>query len=315
MPDKQIYLVTGALGCIGSWILYHLLEEGHQAISFDLGTSKHRLELLLDSNNQDKLIFLKGDLTRPEELEKAVLDHGITHIIHMAALQVPFCKADPIMGARVNVVGTINVFEAARKAGIQHLAYASSVAVYGAPHLYNDDILSSGALLHPNTLYGVYKQANEGTARIYWQDHGISSASLRPYTVYGVGRDQGMTSEPTKAMLAAARGKDYEINFSGRMQFQLASDVARYFIAASRGPLEGANIYNIGSPPTTVREVADIIMQIKPGSSIGVASNNLPFPAGFDGMAIRQAYPDIVETPLEEGIRQTINHFEMSIAE
>ena len=310
MAEKRKYLVTGALGCIGSWILYHLVQEGQNAISFDLGTSRHRLDLLLDRNKQDAITFLQGDLTQYENVEAAILEHGVTNIIHMAALQVPFCKADPVMGAKVNVVGTMNIFEAARKAGIQHVAFASSVAVYGAPERYDADILPSEAGLYPNTLYGVYKQANEETARIYWQDHGISSAALRPYTVYGVGRDQGMTSEPTKAMLAAARNEDYEINFSGRMQFQLASDIARYFIAASNGPENGAHVFNLGTRPASVQEVARIIMKFKPASKITVTPRDLPFPAGFDGTLIQSAYPSLSETPLEDGIRQTIEHFE-----
>ena len=61
--------------------------------------------------------------------------------------------------------------------------------------------------LLPRTLYGVYKQANESTAKVYYQDHDLSSIGLRPYVIYGPGRDQGMTSTPTKALLAVARGR------------------------------------------------------------------------------------------------------------
>ena len=61
----------------------------------------------------------------------------------------------------------------------------------------------------PGTLYGVYKRANEGTAHVYWADHGVASVGLRPHTVFGPGRDQGLTSAPTTAMLAAACGRPY----------------------------------------------------------------------------------------------------------
>ena len=86
---------------------------------------------------------------------------------------------------------------------------------------------------HPSTHYGVYKFANEGTARIYGADDGIPSVGIRPYVVYGVGRDQGMTSSPTFAMLAAAVGRPWTISYSGTSHLQLASDTAAAFCAVS----------------------------------------------------------------------------------
>jgi nucleoside-diphosphate-sugar epimerase len=142
-----------------------------------------------------------------------VKENAITHIIHLAALQVPFCKAKPSLGAAVNVVGTVNVFEAAKRAGLKQVVYASSVAVYGISEEYPDAPLAHDAPHKPRTLYGVYKHANEGSARISYQDDGISSIGLRPYIVYGPGRDQGMTSGPTKAILAAVLGQPYHIGF------------------------------------------------------------------------------------------------------
>jgi nucleoside-diphosphate-sugar epimerase len=117
--------------------------------------------------------------------------------VHLAALQVPFCKADPVLGAQVNVTGTVNVFEAAKRQGLDTtIAYASSAAVH-----------NEHGEVAPRTLYGVYKVANEGTARIYADDDGVASIGLRPFIVYGPGRDQGLTADPTLAMQAAARGE------------------------------------------------------------------------------------------------------------
>lgn len=309
MSEQASYLVTGAMGCIGSWILYHLVKRGDRVVSFDLGDDRHRLDLLLSQDEQQRIIFEQGDLRDGARIDEIVAAHGVNRIIHMAALQVPFCKADPVMGAQVNVVGTVNVFEAARKAGISHIAYASSVAVFGPPSLYAHEIVGDDALPAPHTLYGVYKVANEGTAQVYWNDHQISSTSLRPYTVYGVGRDQGMTSEPTKAMLAAVKGEPYEIAFSGTMQFQLASDIARYFIESADTPSEGALSFNIGTPSNTVQEVVDCIKEVKPGAQVSCKQNDLPFPAGFEGAALKAYLPDFKETPLKEGVRQTMERF------
>ena len=227
------YFVTGGMGCIGAWVLNHLVAQGKNAVCFDLSEDRHRLDWLMSRDQQGAITFVKGDLTDTEQVKAAIETHNITHVIHLAALQVPFCRANPVLGAQVNVTGTINIFEAARHSDIGHVAYASSMAVYGAPDEYPPGPIANDAPHNPHTLYGAYKVCNEQTAQVYFDDYGLSSTALRPYTVFGVGRDQGMTSEPTKAMWAAAKGDNYHINFSGKMQFHYASDIALQFIAAA----------------------------------------------------------------------------------
>ena len=149
---------------------------------------------------------MQGDLRDTDALKAVFAEHGVTHVIHLAALQVPFCRADPVLGAQVNVTGTVNIFEAARATGLGHVAFASSIGVYGPPSDFPPGLIPNDAPKRPRTLYGAYKVCNEGTALVYYEEYGITSACLRPYTVYGVGRNQGMTSEPTKALVAAATG-------------------------------------------------------------------------------------------------------------
>src|SRR4029077_7327839 len=96
------------------------------------------------------------------------------------------------------------------------VVYTSSIAVYTAADADPaTGRLSTAATPHPPHHYRVYKQANEGNPRIYWQDDGLSSIGVRPMTVYGVGRDQGMTSGPTKAIVAGPLGPAYRIGLGG----------------------------------------------------------------------------------------------------
>ena len=136
-----------------------------------------RPRLLMDDEEIARIRFETLDVTDLERVKELVARHGVTHIVHLAGLQVPFCKANPALGARVNVVGTVNIFEAARAhwGQVRGLAYASSLAVMGPDHLYPQKPVRDDAPLHPQSLYGVYKQANEETARIYC-DWGIPSA-------------------------------------------------------------------------------------------------------------------------------------------
>jgi len=302
-------LVTGGMGCIGAWVLSHLVQQGIKAVSFDLSQDRARLNLLLTPEQQNAITFVSGDLAQPGMIAEVVGQHGVTDIIHLAALQVPFCRANPVLGAQVNVVGTVNIFEAARQHNIKHIAYASSIAVYGAAEDYDETLLRDDAVQHPRTLYGVYKIANENTARIYWQDYQISSLGLRPYTVYGAGRDQGMTSAPTMAMQAAAQGQDYHIPFGGMMQMQYASDVARQFIAAAQITGQGAQCLTLGTPPVSIAEVARIIMELQPGVRITHDEAALPLPQGFDVKDLYTVFPTVYETPLREGIAETIGMF------
>lgn len=302
------YLVTGGMGCIGAWVIYHLLENDKAVVNFDQSTDTHRLDWLMSKDEQSAVNFVQGDLRDTAQVKAVVKDNGITHIIHLAALQVPMCRANPVLGSQVNVVGTVNIFEAARENDINHITYASSIAVYGAAGDYPAGLIAHDAPKLPRTLYGAYKVANENTAKIYFNDYGISSTTMRPYTVYGVGRDQGLTSEPTKALVAIAKGESYQITFGGKMQFHLASDVARQFILASETPSGGALGFNMGQPPMAVTEFADIVEDIEPSANIEVDDKPLPFPEGFDDTELKAHFDTVYETPLADGITQTLEH-------
>jgi nucleoside-diphosphate-sugar epimerase len=275
------------------------------------------LRLILPEEALARVKFVRGDITDLEALAGALAASEATHLIHLAALQVPFCKADPPLGARVNVGGTIHVFEAAKRAGLQRLVYASSVAVFGAADDYSDRVLRDDAPAHPHTLYGVYKVANEGAARIYWQDAGIASVGLRPHTLYGPGRDQGLTSSPTTAMLAAAAGRPFHIPFGGRGTYHYASDAARMFIQAARADSSGAAVYNLPGSLVHVREIVAAIEAAEPASRGQITHAEVPLPLaeGVDGAGLRALLGAVPCTPLDEGVAETLVLFRRALAD
>ncbi len=289
------FLVTGALGCIGAWTVRTLVREGVPVVAFDLGSDPHRLRLIMAPDELERVTLRQGDITDLAAVERALDEHEVTHVVHLAALQIPLVRADPLRGAQVNVVGTANVFEAAKRHGARGLAYASSAAVHGP-----DGSLS------PETLYGVFKLANEGTARCYWLDEDLPSVGLRPYVVYGPGRDQGLTSTPTLAMQAAARGEPYHISFGGRSQFHYAPDTAASFVAAARSAREGASVFDLAGPAVHMREVVAAIEAAAPdvAGEITFDDVQLPFPEELEG-----GFDAVPPTPLEDGVRETIEHF------
>lgn len=145
-------LVTGAYGFIGSWVVRQLVKEGEPVCAFDLNEDARRLRLSMTDDEIAKVRFVKGDITDGAQVSAAIVNNQITTIIHLAALQVPFCRADPRRGARVNVEGTINVFQGALDAGLNRVTYASSAGVYGAANMYPPGPLAHDAPLYPLTL-------------------------------------------------------------------------------------------------------------------------------------------------------------------
>ena len=306
-------LLTGGFGCIGSWIVRQLLAQGDQVWIYDLKADLHRLRLLLEEHELIRAEFIQGDVADVEGLKRAFQQNAITHVVHLAGLQVPVCRADPLLGARVNVLGTLAVFEAVRhlKDQVQRLVYASSAAVFGPPSSYGAGSQKDDAPLHPSTHYGVFKCCNEGNARIYFQDFGLSSVGLRPWTVYGVGRDFGMTSEPTKAIKSLALGRPYKISYGGSQDLQLVGDVARIFIRCLEGTHRGSHSYNVRGSIVTMPEFYKALFAVDPNAAklIQFGSRQLDIAYDLDDSALEADFGPLPRTPLIEGVRQTYDHF------
>lgn len=308
--SDHTYLVTGSMGCIGSWVLKHLAERGDRIVATDLGDDPVRPGLLMSDETLASMTWKQLDVTDTQAVADVVTSEGVDRIIHLAGLQIPFCRANPALGAAVNVDGTVNVFEAARAAGIKSIAYASSIAVLGPAGSYDSYPLDDTVLPNPSTLYGVYKVANEGTARVYAQDWGVGSIGLRPHSVFGIGRDQGITADFAKAILAASIGKPFHIRFGGQVSLQHASDVAQAFIDSADAQVEGAFACNQRYDVMSVADFVDLLTEMVPGAKITFDPDTpLPVDADLDDSGLRRLIGGIQHTPLRTSITQDISAY------
>ena len=289
-------LVTGAGGCIGSWVVALLARAGVKVAAFDLSEDTRRPRLLMSDLELASVRWLTGDISNPAAVRSALDAVKPVAVIHLAALQVPFCKADPILGAKVNVVGTVNIFEGARQLGIKRVTYASSIAAHGAME-EGEGVMS--------TLYGAYKYCNEQTAKVYAQDWGVSSVGIRPGVVYGIGRDQGLTSKTTFAILAAAAGKPYDVPFRGGVSWLHAGEVASAFIKAVSTERTGAPVFDMNGAYVTVEQGLALIKAVSPSASLTCSGAPLAFPMDLPDTALRDYLGDYGEVALDEGIRET----------
>ena len=298
-PPETV-MITGATGFLGSWIISGLIDHGIRVIATDISDDYRRLGNIRRDLPQGMVDTRLCDVTDAGALDALVAETRPGGIVHLAALQIPDCREKPAAGAMVNVVGHINVFEAARRQGIGRVIYTSSIAAK-----------PRGPDNAPSNLYGVFKKTDEEIARIYWHDHRISSLGLRPYIVYGVGRDDGETSAITRAIEAAALGRPYEIPFSTQSCFQYAGDIAEVFALAARASWNGALLSDITDRVHSTNDVRAAIELAVPGARIDVSGTRRVSPSeGFDTAPLRRVIGPWRETPLEDGVRRTADLYQ-----
>jgi nucleoside-diphosphate-sugar epimerase len=312
-------LLTGGYGCIGSWITRNLLERGERVWIYDLAEDPKRMRLIMDETQISQVAFVQGDVTDLPRLCAALQENQITHVVHLAGLQVPTCRADPLLGATVNVLGTLAVFEAVKQLDgqIKRLVYTSSAAVFAPPESYQKGKLGDDAQLTPSTHYGVFKCCNEGNARIYLQDAGISSIGLRPWTVYGVGRDFGMTSEPTKAIKSLALNRPYHITYGGVQDMQYVDDVAKIAVRCLGAPYQGAKAYNLRGHVVDMKTLHQAMCEVEPTAAklITFGVRQIAIAYDLDDSALQRDLGPMPLTPLVDGIRLTLEMFRKLQAE
>jgi len=310
--ETRVFM-TGGYGCIGSWVAKQLVDAGREVWIYDLKEDTHRLDLILEPEPRSLVHYVAGDVADPDAVRAAVERVGATHLLHLAGLQTPTCRANPVLGAKVNVIGTLAVFEAAvaRKDQVRRVVYASSAAVHGPAEPGVSGRVGDEVRLAPLTHYGAFKVCNELNARVYWLDHGITSIGLRPWTVYGVGRDFGMTSEPTKAIKAVAAGRPYRISYGGRQDLQYVGDVAATFVRALEQPFEGAESFNLAGAVETIESFVAALSDVVPSARelVTHGDRQLPIAADLDDARLQDRLGPIPRTPLRDGIAETYRRF------
>lgn len=296
--NNRAVVVTGASGFLSAWILPKLIARGRKVVAIDIAHDESRLQQVTRGRAPQGIVWETADLTDDGIMSRIAEQYAADTILHLAALQIPACKANPLAGAKVNVVGHIGVLEAARRVGAR-VVYTSSVAAK-----------PRGTANAPANLYGVFKRADEEIARLYAEDFGIASFGLRPHVVYGVGRDQGETSAVTSAMRAAALGAPYVVPWTTATCFQFADDIAEMFVRVVEAEWSGAHLADMTD---NVESTADIIAAIRaaePTADVRAEGPERISPtAGFDVAALERVIGPRPLTPLSEGVQRTMEHF------
>ncbi len=285
-------LVIGGAGFIGSRTALMLRALGLRPKIFDLARSLDRADLPADC------LQVAGDVTDPASVLAAA--QGCKGIVHLAGIMTLDCAKDPTRAVTLNVQGSLNVFDAARRLALP-VAYLSTAGVYGP---------SDPVHPQPMSIYGVTKLAMEGIARVYAGDHGLPSLGLRPYIVYGPGESSGVAAGPSIALRASVRREPAVIRFSGRSGFVHCDDVARILAgamtAAVVGKMTGASVLTMAGDTRDMGDFLSILLQRTGWDQITVDGPALKIPSELTSSPVPDWLGPQPVTTLEDGIDSTL---------
>lgn len=236
------YLVTGGAGFIGSNLVDELLRRGQRVRVLD-NFSTGREENVADFAGRVELV--RGDVRDEDAVDHAV--KGADYVLHQAALaSVPRSITDPTGNNQVNVQGTLNILNAARKHDVKRVVYASSSSVYG-----DSEELPKVESMTPNpkSPYAVAKLAAEYYCRVFGDLHGLPTVSLRYFNVFGPRQDPGSQYSAVIPLFIKAllEGKSPTIHGDGEQSrdFTFISNVVNANLLACEAKVTGARVYNI----------------------------------------------------------------------
>jgi UDP-glucose 4-epimerase len=299
-------LVTGGAGFIGLRTVKKLLERGHEVAVMS------RSPRLGDVGIESKVETVSGDIRLFSDVMSAVMRSQPEVIIHVAYALTAAGEAAPHWAIQVNVLGTCNVYESARLAGVKRVVFGSSIAAYGPPALYGDRLVNEDeALLKSGSIYGQTKALNEFMASKFEAKYGLEIPSVRISAVYGTGREaRGVTAWTSQMVAAAVTGKPIRIGLRPDQQanFIYVDDAAEQLVRLALAEKLAHRIYNSGGTTRTTLDFAAIAKKYYPEAEIAFDENapRWPYPHLIDGSRLEREIGFKVRDP-EEGLLEQIN--------
>ncbi|MDO8251863.1 MAG: NAD-dependent epimerase/dehydratase [Rhodoferax sp.] len=295
-------LVTGGSGFLGAWIIRRLIARGVKVRVLDIHANRQTV-VAIAGDVAHQLDWRVGDIRYANDVRQAL--QGCDGVVHLAGVLTPDCSAHPVRGAEINLIGALNVFDAAHAQGLGQVVYASSAGVFGPADAQHPQ---------PATHYGAFKLAVEGSARAYWHERRMASIGFRPFVVYGPGRETGVSAGPSLACRAAVRGEPYTICYSGASGLIYVDDVAQAFEAAVLTPAQGASVYNLVGQVATVDEVMAEIRRQVPGAQLSADGPPLTIASGITEAGLDALLPQRQPTGLAQGIAATLQFYRSQAA-
>jgi UDP-glucose 4-epimerase len=296
-------LVTGGAGFIGSYLVPRLLEDGLEVVVFDLAPAPPALAAVAD-----RISYVRGDLSSPADLYRAMLTHRPEGIIHLGAILAGPCEENPLTGFRVNFLSTQTLLDSSLAIKVQRFLMISSISVFGRDVA---EPVPDGAVKNPETIYGQTKLASEHLMLWYARKYGLDTRALRFTWVFGPGRTRGITAVYSSFILdAIARGEPLSIpNPDERGDWLYVKDAVKAILALWNAPQPRQRLYNIAGGVHSIREVVAIARQVRPEASVVLQNggqNLSPFPTAYDDAPARRDIGWAPDYTIEAAVREHI---------
>jgi nucleoside-diphosphate-sugar epimerase len=278
------FLVTGGGGFIGWRVVRNLVRRGIATVAADVAIDPQVRERL-ECEGGSLVSFVPCDVSEFADVARCCRLHpDITHAIHLAYLMSAEVEANPHLGARVNVLGMVNLFEAALQQRLQRLVFTSSETVYGASQrVYGDRPVNESDFCAPCGhffTYGVMKILNEFMARKYVEKHGIGIACARPPVVFGHGRKRGAVLWAEQFFSLPAIGKPVRLPFPAETRdcWVYVDDCAEQLVRLALKPQLSHFAYNSSGHAIRARDLADVVRRWLPAAEIAFDESGPPTP-------------------------------------
>jgi nucleoside-diphosphate-sugar epimerase len=310
-------LVIGGSGLFGRKIVAHLLRDSDvdTVVSMDVNPPPDWFrEAIKDDSGGFR--YVRGDVSRLEDILDTIRRSDIDRMVNMAFILTGAFEANPRLAVRVDTLGMCNFFEAARLMKIKRVVYASSVAVYGAQGEYGDREVNEDDVPHPASAYGLTKQLAEIVAGRYAELYGLSPTGIRPFLGYGHGGAfPPIIKEFSDLVSLPAVGKPFTTEADGMARTSLSSadDVAALVRLLVKRDSTPHPVYNVGGPPTSMRDLAAAIRRYLPDARIDFGGQSPPPEAAGAGlpwrvsMALAREDLGYALMPLEEAVLRHVN--------
>jgi len=320
MPRRDSALVTGGLGFIGGYVTRALLDRGTPVTVLARGvTTSDDMRFVLRDHRFETVIASVEDL---ETLVDVFARLRPDVVVHSAAnVDVTTLFGEPYLAFQANVAGTVNVFEAARRAGVRRVVYVSSIGVLPAPRQYEPIDAAHPIILArsgPGSgAYGASKVSGEVFGFAYQQAYGLDVRIIRPSAPYGFGMQWHSANYMKQFVEPAVRGEPVRLASGGRLprDYTHVLDVAELTVRVIDCDADADRVFYAatGGPLVTAAQAAALVAELVPGSTIEIADAMTPedeAEASFRGvLSIENARTQLGWTPRFASLRDGIAEY------
>jgi nucleoside-diphosphate-sugar epimerase len=315
------YLITGGTGFVGAYVVAQLLDAGHEVTVYDIAPNTPFLSEVCGAERiaGHEVRVMSGDVSDPFSVLHAMRESGAQRVIHLAATLSGLSDRNPLRALRVNCEGTLNIFESALECGVEKVAWASTIGVFGTPGVRHDvrsdggtHVLPNDAPHWPEGIYGACKSFNERMASNYTRNRGLNAVGLRFAFTYGYGKALTIARGTRVGFIAdlidgPALGRSARVAGGDTVfDWVYVGDAARSVVLAAEAMDTVSPGLSICGDRLTIKQVAAVVRGLVPDCDLTVEDGTWGDSLNYDGSAAEKEIGYRSEVSIEAGVAQNI---------